>query len=209
MKSTISWVEVPGRKISAMPDCFSVGMSASGMIPPTRTVTSFMPLSWRSFISCGQMVLCAPERMERPITSTSSCTAAEAIISGVWRRPVYTTSMPASRRARAIIFAPRSWPSRPGLAINTRIFFSGIWSRFDLELADPFQEILNRNKDQRGDEEIEKNQADETKRPTVPGLWIVGSGFKYTFCGLEYGLKNRKRAIGSTVDALSLERRRG
>src|SRR5271167_3016736 len=36
------------------------------------------------------------------------------------------TSMPASRRARAIIFAPRSWPSRPGLAISTRIFFSGI-----------------------------------------------------------------------------------
>src|ERR1041384_7433154 len=36
------------------------------------------------------------------------------------------TSMPASRRARAMIFAPRSWPSRPGLAIKTRIFFSGI-----------------------------------------------------------------------------------
>src|SRR6266700_3939075 len=36
------------------------------------------------------------------------------------------TSMPASRSARAIIFAPRSWPSSPGLAINTLIFFSGI-----------------------------------------------------------------------------------
>src|SRR6185437_2880638 len=31
------------------------------------------------------------------------------------------TSMPASRRARAITFAPRSWPSNPGLATNTRI----------------------------------------------------------------------------------------
>src|ERR1700691_2036114 len=31
------------------------------------------------------------------------------------------TSMPASRNARAIIFAPRSWPSRPGLATTTRI----------------------------------------------------------------------------------------
>src|SRR5215210_4884692 len=30
--------------------------------------------------------------------------------------------MPASRRARAMIFAPRSWPSRPGLATTTRIF---------------------------------------------------------------------------------------
>src|SRR5207248_5778592 len=29
--------------------------------------------------------------------------------------------MPASRRARAMIFAPRSWPSSPGLAITTRI----------------------------------------------------------------------------------------
>src|SRR5919107_1472226 len=31
------------------------------------------------------------------------------------------TSIPASRRARAMIFAPRSWPSRPGLATTTRI----------------------------------------------------------------------------------------
>src|SRR5437764_13303551 len=32
--------------------------------------------------------------------------------------------MPASRNARAMIFAPRSCPSRPGLATTTRIFFS-------------------------------------------------------------------------------------
>src|SRR5205823_535401 len=32
------------------------------------------------------------------------------------------TSMPASRRARAMIFAPRSWPSRPGFAMTTLIF---------------------------------------------------------------------------------------
>src|SRR5436190_12258702 len=30
--------------------------------------------------------------------------------------------MPASRKARAMTLAPRSWPSRPGLAITTRIF---------------------------------------------------------------------------------------
>src|SRR5262245_5192360 len=35
------------------------------------------------------------------------------------------TSNPASRSARATIFAPRSWPSRPGLATITRSF-SGI-----------------------------------------------------------------------------------
>src|SRR4029453_7785144 len=34
------------------------------------------------------------------------------------------TSMPASRSARAMIFAPRSWPSRPGLAMTTRILRS-------------------------------------------------------------------------------------
>src|SRR6476619_901882 len=32
------------------------------------------------------------------------------------------TSMPASRNARAMIFAPRSCPSRPGFAITTLIF---------------------------------------------------------------------------------------
>ena len=35
------------------------------------------------------------------------------------------TSMPASRSARAMIFAPRSCPSRPGLATTTRIFWVG------------------------------------------------------------------------------------
>ena len=47
--------------------------------------------------------------------------AASAIISGVCRMPVYVTSMPASRSARAMIFAPRSWPSSPGFATSTLI----------------------------------------------------------------------------------------
>src|SRR5690348_11639339 len=34
------------------------------------------------------------------------------------------TSMPASRSARAITFAPRSCPSSPGFATSTRIFCS-------------------------------------------------------------------------------------
>src|SRR5687767_9388199 len=34
------------------------------------------------------------------------------------------TSIPASRKARAITFAPRSWPSRPGFATSTLIFRS-------------------------------------------------------------------------------------
>src|SRR5512136_114609 len=36
------------------------------------------------------------------------------------------TSIPASRRARAITLAPRSWPSRPGLAMSTRIFLGNV-----------------------------------------------------------------------------------
>src|SRR4030042_6026292 len=40
------------------------------------------------------------------------------------------TSMPASRSARQMTLAPRSWPSRPGLAIRTLIFFSGMSSSF-------------------------------------------------------------------------------
>ena len=39
------------RKISAMPDFFRAEMSASGMMPPTITVTSFMPFSRRRFMS--------------------------------------------------------------------------------------------------------------------------------------------------------------
>src|SRR5712691_11072002 len=35
------------------------------------------------------------------------------------------TSIPASRRARATTFAPRSCPSNPGFAINTRSLRSG------------------------------------------------------------------------------------
>src|SRR5581483_5260790 len=46
------------------------------------------------------------------------------------------TSIPASRRARAITFAPRSWPSRPGLATSTRI----------LRLSVIYLEILSKPK---------------------------------------------------------------
>src|SRR6185312_2226893 len=47
--------------------------------------------------------------------------AVSTICSGVWCRPVYTTSMPASRSARATTLAPRSCPSSPGLATTTRM----------------------------------------------------------------------------------------
>src|ERR1700746_210182 len=45
------------------------------------------------------------------------------------------TSMPASRSARAMILAPRSWPSRPGLAISTRILCCGMRSKSSFPLS--------------------------------------------------------------------------
>src|SRR3990172_1237263 len=51
------------------------------------------------------------------------------------------TSIPASRSARAMTFAPRSWPSRPGFAIRTRIFF-GIGTTSVEERFLPYAEHL-------------------------------------------------------------------
>src|SRR3954454_14867570 len=45
------------------------------------------------------------------------------------------TSMPASRRALAMIFAPRSWLSRPGFAMTTRIFRSISGEYMDVRLT--------------------------------------------------------------------------
>jgi len=57
MKSTMACVGVPGRKTSAIPPFFKAGMSASGMMPPIKTVMSFIPflvyfmLSWRDHLN--------------------------------------------------------------------------------------------------------------------------------------------------------------
>src|SRR5215472_1312323 len=52
------------------------------------------------------------------------------------------TSIPASRKARAITLAPRSWPSRPGFATNTRIFIAAIDNYLNTEdEADPSADI--------------------------------------------------------------------
>src|SRR4051794_34338600 len=46
------------------------------------------------------------------------------------------TSIPASRSARAMIFAPRSCPSRPGLATTTRIFWLVLGADIDRRRRD-------------------------------------------------------------------------
>ena len=47
-----------------------------------------MPCSWSSAVIRGTSVMCAPDRIDSPTTSTSSWRAAVATISGVWRSPV-------------------------------------------------------------------------------------------------------------------------
>src|SRR5436190_1847549 len=86
--STAAVVGVPGRKISRMPIAFSFGMSCSGMIPPAKTMMSCAPSSFSMRMISGKRTLCAPDRIESPIASTSSCTAAATICSGVCRSPV-------------------------------------------------------------------------------------------------------------------------
>src|ERR1017187_7733805 len=110
---------LPGPKTSLIPSFFNFFTSSSGMIPPAKTN---MPLSFcflSNSITRRNCPMCPPESELNPITSTSSCIAAATICSGVLRMPVYTTSIPVSRKPMATTSAPRSWPSRPALAIRT------------------------------------------------------------------------------------------
>src|SRR3954470_10297686 len=50
--------------------------------------------------------------------------------------------MPASRSARAMIFAPRSWPSKPGLATTTRILLFDAASMRRRTLFEPVGLVL-------------------------------------------------------------------
>ena len=45
-------------------------------MPPTTTSTSSSPFSRSSSMTRGQMCMCAPDRIDRPMTSASSCSAA-------------------------------------------------------------------------------------------------------------------------------------
>ena len=82
-QSTISVVVAPGVKIFATPICSSSAMSASGMIPPPNTVMSVASRSRSSSSTRLNWVMCAPDRIDKPIASASSCRAADTICSGV------------------------------------------------------------------------------------------------------------------------------
>jgi len=67
-----------------------LSIGAATIVPPTTTGTRSRstPRARSSSSTSGTMRSCAPERIERPITCTSSCSAASTIISGVCRKPV-------------------------------------------------------------------------------------------------------------------------
>jgi len=59
-----------------------------GNDPPPNTTVSVEPRFLRASSTAGNRVMWAPDIMDRPTISTASCTAAAAIMSGVWCSPV-------------------------------------------------------------------------------------------------------------------------
>ena len=104
---------------AATPARWSSATSCSGMMPPTTT-GAVTPSLRSASMTAGISSRWEPDRIDRPITCTPSCSAEAAIWAGVMRIPSYTTSMPESRARTAICSAPFECPSRPGLP--TRIF---------------------------------------------------------------------------------------
>src|SRR2546425_3994521 len=81
-------VGVPGPKSLPVPCDSRALMSSGGVMPPPVSSTSCRPAAAGSLRTRGNNVMCAPDSIDRPTTSTSSWIAAWAIISGVWCRPV-------------------------------------------------------------------------------------------------------------------------
>src|SRR3954467_6914158 len=106
------------------------------------------------------------------------------------------TSMPASRRARAMTLAPRSWPSRPGFAMTTLSFLIGarqpLNNRHFLVLAPHFAERVAHFADRRvgphriedprhqvlggpgGDAQAVERAGDRLLTPTLPQRLELG-----------------------------------
>src|SRR5262249_48492816 len=70
--SAIDRVGAPGWKTSSPPIPWEGPMSESGMIPPPKTTTSWAPWFFKSSMTAGNSVMCAPDMIERPTASTSS-----------------------------------------------------------------------------------------------------------------------------------------
>src|SRR6266568_7448859 len=95
------------------------------------------------------------------------------------------TSMPASRSARATTLAPRSWPSRPGLAMTTRmgaepvswvaaaawvsLMLTPLWGRWSTRVLDTFGLLKSNRAGRRG--------------PCDLGHWGRGGGSTTSYAG--------------------------
>jgi hypothetical protein len=118
-KVTISSVEVPGRNTAATPfPSASVCLPAEQCRPPGQD-SHPSPVRESLIERRGQRECCELLRMETPTASTSSCTAAAAIISRLPQPRV--DHFHAGIAQLGNYLAPRSCPSRPGFATRTRI----------------------------------------------------------------------------------------
>ena len=68
---------------SATPNALSSGMSCAGIVPPTVTTTSPASCSRNNSTTRGTNVICAPDKIESPTASASSCNTVSTICSGV------------------------------------------------------------------------------------------------------------------------------
>jgi hypothetical protein len=107
-KSTISDVGAPGVNTAATPLALSSSASSAGIVPPSTTSTSSAPFSRRPSRIRGTSVMWAPERIEIPTASASSWIAVSDDLLGRLVQAGVDHLHPASRRALAMIFAPRS-----------------------------------------------------------------------------------------------------
>src|SRR5258706_9747775 len=108
------------------------------------------------------------------------------------------TSKPSSRSARAMIFAPRSWPSRPGLATRMRTLrdVSAIWLRDLFEEGDELRYLF-------GQRRVRFQPAEEQARLQghlrQPGRRIVSD----EKCGRKLLAAVGAQALGHTVDVFA------
>src|SRR3954465_12068824 len=79
------------------------------------------------------------------------------------------TSIPASRNARAMIFAPRSWPSRPGLATTTRVLRAMAWRLNDQRVAGYAREVAARAPNRQALAGLASARASRRGRPAPDG----------------------------------------
>src|SRR5262249_60114234 len=86
-KATMSGSDVPIGNTRRTPRLTSASASAAGIVPPTTRGTSPAPASRSRSRTLRESVRWAPERIDSPITSTSSCTASATISSAVRLSP--------------------------------------------------------------------------------------------------------------------------